>query len=66
MVRIAKGKRVAKNCPDCGKLMVIRQNRQNSSWFLGCSQYPECTHTEALPETLKMLAMGAQMLPGIE
>ena len=37
-------------CPDCGKPMVIRSGRRGR--FLGCSGYPQCRHTEDLPDTL--------------
>jgi len=35
-----------KECPDCGRTMVVRWNRFGR--FLGCSGYPECRHTEQL------------------
>ncbi len=36
----------AKPCAVCGREMVVRWNRFGR--FLGCSGYPECTHTESL------------------
>jgi DNA topoisomerase-1 len=35
-----------KNCPTCGKPMLVRWNRFGR--FLGCSGYPECKTTESL------------------
>ncbi|HET9441245.1 MAG TPA: type I DNA topoisomerase [Longimicrobiales bacterium] len=35
-----------KNCPTCGKPMLVRWNRFGR--FLGCSGYPECKTTETL------------------
>jgi ssDNA-binding Zn-finger/Zn-ribbon topoisomerase 1 len=49
---------IVKNCPDCGKPMAERVNKVNGSTFLGCSQYPVCTHTEPIPETLKLRNAG--------
>jgi len=37
-----------KKCPDCGGLLVIKWGR--SGQFRGCSNYPECRHTEPLEE----------------
>ena len=36
-------------CPECGGKLVIRVSRKGR--FLGCSNYPTCTHTEPLPKT---------------
>lgn len=35
-------------CPKCGGKLVIRVSRKGR--FLGCSNYPTCTHTEPLPK----------------
>jgi DNA topoisomerase I len=35
-----------KECPECGRPLVVRWNRYGR--FLGCSGYPECRHTEPL------------------
>ncbi len=39
-----------RECPDCGKKMVVRQGRRGP--FLGCTGYPKCRHTEDLPDDL--------------
>jgi ssDNA-binding Zn-finger/Zn-ribbon topoisomerase 1 len=54
---------ITKACPDCGRRLVIRTNRDNGSQFIGCTGYPECNHTEGIPETLKMRLAGAPELP---
>ena len=36
----------SKPCPACGRTLAVRWNRFGR--FLGCSGYPECTHTEQL------------------
>jgi len=36
-----------KACPECGKPMKVRRGKRGV--FLGCSGYPKCRHTEALP-----------------
>jgi DNA topoisomerase-1 len=43
-----------KSCPDCGSPLILKWGRAGQ--FLGCSNYPECRHTEPLesekpPET---------------
>ena len=53
-------------CPECGLPLVVRRNSLNDSEFLGCLGYPECRHTEGLPEHLKLRAAGAVALPGFE
>ena len=56
----------AKACPQCGKELVIRANRNTGHKFLGCSMWPECSFTEPLPQDVLMKAIGAQQLPGME
>lgn len=53
---------IDKPCPDCGSGLIIRENRENGSQFIGCMGWPNCTHTEAIPETLRMRLMGAPTL----
>lgn len=52
--------KVMKLCPDCAQLLVIRTNKLNESQFLGCSGYPECTHTEPLTEYMKLRMAGVK------
>jgi DNA topoisomerase-1 len=35
------------DCHECGAKMTKRWGR--NGWFLGCSKYPECKHTRAVP-----------------
>lgn len=53
---------IEKRCPECGAGLVVRTNRENDSQFIGCMAWPNCTHTEAIPESLRMRLMGA---PGL-
>jgi len=55
-------------CPECGPStrLVVRTNRQNQSQFLGCPKWPECNHTRPIPESWRLKAAGAQMLPGMD
>lgn len=39
-------------CPKCGAPLVIRVSRRGR--FLGCSNYPECNHTQPLPKVNKV------------
>ncbi len=41
---------VDKNCPECGKQLVVRTGKFGK--FLACSGFPECKHTEALEEKI--------------
>ena len=34
-----------RNCPDCGKNTVLRQNRRTLERFIGCSGFPYCRWT---------------------
>jgi ssDNA-binding Zn-finger/Zn-ribbon topoisomerase 1 len=38
--------RLATDCPRCGALLELRQNRQTGVLFTGCSAYPQCGFTE--------------------
>lgn len=37
-------------CPRCDARMVLRQNSNDGSYFLGCSRYPDCRGTQSLPQ----------------
>lgn len=58
--------RILKSCPQCGPAtpLIKRTNRHNGSEFLGCTRYPECNHTEEIPEWYRLVDAGHQMLPG--
>jgi hypothetical protein len=43
--------------------MVTRTNRALGTEFLGCDQYPLCTETMPIPESVRMRAAGAPELP---
>lgn len=53
-------------CPRCGAPMVERVNSLNNSTFMGCSAYPTCTATAAVPAYLEVLRSGGTPLPGFE
>lgn len=55
---------ITKPCPECGGRLVVRVNRQNDTEFLGCASYPVCTHTEGVPEYLRLRKLGFAELPG--
>lgn len=42
---------VDKNCPECGKQLVIRTGKFGK--FLACSGFPECKHTERFEEIIE-------------
>ena len=37
------------DCPTCGKKLVVRHSRAGKQ-FIGCTGYPNCTHTQPLPQ----------------
>ena len=56
--------KIAKPCQRCGKKLVVRTNGETGVEFLGCSEYPECTYSEPLPNDILMRRLGAPELPG--
>ena len=64
---MVSGEEVVLPCPECGRPMVERENRVNGSRFLGCTGYPDfCSHTQKLPEYVRLKRAGAEQLPGFE
>jgi len=61
---------VSRTCPICREegrgsvKLIVRTNRDNGTQFLGCPNWPACTHSEPIPEHVKMEAAGAARLPG--
>ena len=45
---------IAKACPDCARALTVRVNKDTGVEFLGCSQRPDCTHTEPMPMDIIM------------
>lgn len=43
-------KELGRDCPECGHPLVIRHGRYGK--FIGCSNFPECRHTEPLLEKI--------------
>lgn len=56
------GKKTARACPECGAVMVIRKNRLDDRFFLGCNRYPDCRATMELDESLYMELTGQKKL----
>lgn len=52
---------------ECGRWMIVRENRQTGERFLGCEGYAMglCNGTRKLPEYLKLREQGAAELPGM-
>lgn len=51
---------------ECGARMVERENSLNRSTFMGCTRYPDCTKTQAVPAAVTMRRAGGIELPGLE
>ena len=43
-------------CPNCGTGQLLQIRMKNGSTFAGCSNYPECRNTYALPHGMLILA----------
>ena len=56
---------VKKTCPVCAQPLVVRRNKTTGHEFLGCSEWPGCTHTEPLPTDALLRRRGAPTLPGL-
>lgn len=60
------------NCSACldggfgPQKMVLRSNGFTAELFLGCRRWPDCRHTQRLPEWLRMKQAGFAELPGFE
>lgn len=52
---------------ECGRQMIVRENRQTGERFLGCEGFASglCSGTRKLPEYLKLKLAGADELPGM-
>jgi ssDNA-binding Zn-finger/Zn-ribbon topoisomerase 1 len=46
--------------------MVERTNSFNDSTFLGCSRFPDCKSTQAVPAYVEVSRAGGIPLPGFE
>ena len=51
-----------KDCPDCGEPMVIKQDPDSRTEYLGCSAYPKCEWAEELPTDIRLRRMGSPRL----
>lgn len=51
---------IVKPCKRCGATLVIRVNHETGEEFFGCPRWPECKHTEPLPEAIKLRRAGVR------
>ena len=51
-LKVVKEEEVKLACPECGAPMGVR--RKGRRPFMGCSRYPECKATAALPEGIRL------------
>jgi ssDNA-binding Zn-finger/Zn-ribbon topoisomerase 1 len=55
-------------CPACAEsgrghtLLVVRVNRKTGTEFLACPEWPECTYTQPIPESVLMRLAGQPTL----
>ena len=55
----------AKNCPQCNQPLTVRTNQNTKKDFLGCTDWPDCHHTEPLPLDMILRRQGHPELPGL-
>jgi DNA topoisomerase-1 len=54
--------RIVKTCPKCGRRLTIKRNSETGEEFLGCTGFPDCRHTEPLPEAIRLRRAGQKDL----
>jgi len=59
-------RQLERSCPRCKSPLLIRTNRASGNQFFGCSAWPECAHTEPIPEYVRLRQAGARPLPGFD
>ncbi|BBO67824.1 DNA-binding protein [Desulfosarcina alkanivorans] len=60
---IVEEKQNGNNCPKCGSYMVVRTVNRGASCgekFLGCSRFPECRGTAAMPAEDEVVEIGTE------
>jgi len=55
---LSNGTETEKTCPLCGAKLIVRTNRTTQHQFLGCPRWPDCQHTESIPEQIRMRLSG--------
>ncbi|MHC4228008.1 MAG: topoisomerase DNA-binding C4 zinc finger domain-containing protein [Planctomycetota bacterium] len=52
------------SCPECGPAtkLQVRTNKSNGNQFLGCPNWPDCNHTQGIPEYFYIKASGQRTL----
>ncbi len=43
---------IDKKCPECGKGLAAKRGRGKKGGFLACPGYPDCKHTEPIPDEI--------------
>lgn len=57
------GTEINKFCPEHPQdKLIVKRNRRTGFMFLGCPRWPECEHTETIPEEFKMRDAGQMEL----
>ena len=66
MIQFQDGTESAILCPKCDTphKLIIKTNRQTGRQFLACPNYPECRHTQPVPESWVMRVAGEPMFEG--
>jgi len=61
---LPNNKQIERYCPNCKPLvkLIVKTNSKNGNQFLGCPNWPDCNHTEPIPEHVRMEALGQPKL----
>ena len=64
MYDLVRGQEVAVGCPKCGiaTRLIVRINSATDEPFLGCPNWPDCDHTQNVPDHIWMKASGQREL----
>jgi ssDNA-binding Zn-finger/Zn-ribbon topoisomerase 1 len=64
MKQLANGKELGISCPNCGHdtLLIVRTTQRTGAQFLGCPNWPDCTHTQEIPIDAQLRANGQKGL----
>lgn len=44
---------ITDECPKCGEVLVVKVNRKNGQYFIGCSGWPDCEFTSRYDRALE-------------
>jgi ssDNA-binding Zn-finger/Zn-ribbon topoisomerase 1 len=66
MQKLPDNQEVEIYCPNCKwpVKLIVKTNRITRNQFLGCPNWPDCNHTQSIPESIVMRLNGQPTLFG--